>query len=297
MSQYTDMKEIVELSLNYKLDTDVTHLSAMPYENTISVRGKDTDDWILLRNLDEGATEWIEMKDINITEALLSQGQRFSTSFQIKFTNDNDLAFALSNILLDTQEEFVLLPEQGEVFDKATATLVGGDVVLEWSLIEEEGSQYEIEVIENFNNSTFDVIGTINAERTTTQPFYTFTDVDPEQKGMRYYRIKQTNADGSVYFSPVLSVMIHEKQLDNVYPNPFQDRLSLVYNASERTTIQVLMLNQDGRIIQANQVDVNIGEQIIPIDVDTQYAAGIYFLKIIDGKKTTCQKIVKMDDQ
>ncbi len=295
MSHYADMDN--EIDLNFNIRTPYTGSTTVPdldFNNTVSVRGNDMDEWIIVKNLDEILSSWTTIDDVNITEILTEHGQTYTTSFQIKFTNDNEIPFSISQIGLNEKVENGIeverLPD-----DFFTIEQVNNDVKLTWAPINTEGVHFEIELLDNFHNNTdFDVIGSVLAESTTTEPyFYTFTDKELGKKGERFYRIKQINADGTIAFSPVLSVTFSDENLNSVFPNPFVDQLKLAYAAKERSTIQVLVTSQDGKIVQMNEVEVNTGEQTIPIQIKENLPGGIYFLKVIDGFKTTCHKLIK----
>ncbi len=291
MSDYSGMDEDIELEFIHKLAFEQVPSTDEAFENTISVRGSDTDEWVLAYVLDKHSVEWTQVKNLNISELLIENNQIFTPSFQLKFSNDNNLPFAISNIRLE-EKSYELLPEITQTIHDFTVDQVDDEIVLNWTLTADENSYFEIELLDNTNTNKFDVIGVVYAEGTATQP-YTFTDSEPGKKGLRSYRIKQIYADGSFSFSPVLSVLINNEQLDGVFPNPFVSHLSIAYNAPQESTIQVLITDQNGRLIQAAQVDVSQGEQIIPIEVGKNHPAGMYLVKILDGRKTICHKVVK----
>lgn len=294
MSQYSDMSELIELDFDYRIALDQIPSNQQVLENTVSVRGSDTDEWIKIHTLGKQNLNWSKVKDLNITDLLLEHDQDFTTSFQIRFSNDNNIPFAFTNVSVHEYEEPSLTPE-GDFLPDFTAVQVGEEVVLTWTPIEAHGIHFEIEVIENYNsNVDFDVIGTVVAERTTTQPYYyTFTDIAPGKKGRRYYRIKQVNEDGSITFSPVLSVLINGEELDSVFPNPFDKHLKLAHTAEEASTIQILLLGQNGSLLYANEVDVVAGTQMIPINIEKHCPSGMYILKVVDGTKATYHKVIK----
>ena len=293
MSPYSDTEEIIELDFKYRTALESIVTSNEAYENIVYVRGADTDEWLPLHVLGKKSVDWIEVNGLNVTELLQENDQNFSTSFQIKFSNNNNQPFAFTNIVLDEYEETIM--EVPGVFSDFSAEQSGEDVILKWTPIEGQGTYFEIQVIDNYiNDENFDVIGTVLAESTTTEPFfYTFTDSEPGKKGRRYYRIKQVSADGTVTFSPVLSVLINNAELEGIFPNPFVDQLNVAYDAEDEKSVQLMITDQNGRIIQVNQVDISSGKQFVSIQMNENLPAGIYLLKIIDGSKTTCHKVVK----
>jgi subtilase family protein/type IX secretion system substrate protein len=293
MSQYANMEKELILNFDYRTATDYVVNSYEIYDNAVYIRGSDTDEWVLLYTLNKNSTEWTAVQSLDVTQLLIENDQTLSTSFQIRFSNNNNLPIAFTDILLEEKDESTI--DAADIFSEFTAEQFGEDVILKWTPIEDTGSYFEIEVIDNYNNEEdFDVIGTVLAESTTTEPFfYTFTDNEPGKKGRRYYRIKQISADGSITFSPVLSVLINQEEITGVFPNPFTDKINIFYTAQDDKSIEILISNQNGSLIQANAVDVNPGEDVISIQLNENLPAGMYLLKVIDGMKTTCHKVVK----
>jgi len=123
---------------------------------------------------------------------------------------------------------------------------------------------------------------------------YTYTDANAHE-GVNYYRIKQTNADGTVITSKVVSVdfiKINDKKVTfTVYPNPNSGQFTIDFSGIENNHEVQLVLSDmnDGREIyttsfysnsvESNKVDVNP-----PTKIPTgRYACSLIF----EGIKNT----------
>src|SRR5690606_35536569 len=101
---------------------------------------------------------------------------------------------------------------------------------------------------------------------------YSYTDLAP-LSGTNYYRLKQTDIDGSYKYSNVqLAEFIKESEAISIYPNP----VSTIATVSGIEGQGVLLLiNSHGQVQE--QVKLN-GSGIANIDM-TKYAKGVYFVK------------------
>ncbi len=96
---------------------------------------------------------------------------------------------------------------------------------------------------------------------------------------LSYYRLKQTDFDGSTSYSKIVSVNNFGKRSLSIYPNPAKDVLT-VANVSEQITVDdVQLLNALGQEIRVpfiqkeNAIEFNVSE----------LEKGIYFLKYLNA--------------
>lgn len=145
------------------------------------------------------------------------------TSFLLEETSGlNNLAF--SDILINNA---TVLPVELTNF---SASFVDQQIKLKWSTVSE------------LNNAGFEIQRSTNAKHWTPIYFlpgagnsqklrdYSFVDEHPNE-ARNYYRLKQTDYDGSTTYSKIISVDVHKDQFDlgKFSPNPISDPYTSVH--------------------------------------------------------------------
>ncbi len=284
-----------KVGLNFKYKTTPLHgtVEAAELDNKVQIRGSDNDEWIILYKLNDNELEWKSVEGLNLSELLQVNGQEYSSSFQIRFSQNNISEceideISLFDLELDTPHEVLQIVN-------FTGELVGENVILSWSTtIEPVDEIFEIQVADNYdlgNDDEFEVIGTVNGIGTTTQP-YIFNDTRPGKKGKKYYRLKQFDAEGNFTFSPVLMVD-YDFQKNEVFPNPFSDLLIVQYNGEIETTVDLFLSDNNGRIIEQLSAIAQVGTKDITFEINKELPAGMYFLRIVSQGKASFHKLFK----
>ena len=113
---------------------------------------------------------------------------------------------------------------------------------------------------------------------------YSFTDVESNKNGVRYYRLKIINADGSFKYSDVKAVMFGDAVLWQLYPNPSSGKFNLVYQLSADETMTGNLYDAKGRLVKEYRTVANGFLQKLNIDISANnYASGVYLLRIQTG--------------
>jgi hypothetical protein len=138
------------------------------------------------------------------------------------------------------------------------------------------------------------VDGSGNTSRTVQ---YTYVDESPVG-GVNYYRLSQTDFDGSQRTFEPISVEIDGNasalSVVNVYPNPFNGDFLLTYRSNEKVTTLLEILNAEGKRIFSEPLKSNSGVNVYDFNSKMQLPQGIYFVTLSQGKtRTEAIRIVK----
>ena len=134
----------------------------------------------------------------------------------------------------------------------------------------------EIDVIDGAGNSTV----TIN---------YSTIDYAPIS-GVSYYRLKQTDFDGAVTYSQIISVEKSSSDFDLVYTFASENELTLFFNCKSTCIVSFDLFDLMGKKV-VSKTNVSIAENSkISIPTDN-LSKGIYLIKASDGKKLVSKKI------
>ncbi|RNI27514.1 T9SS C-terminal target domain-containing protein [Rufibacter immobilis] len=174
-------------------------------------------------------------------------------------------------------------------------------VKLTWSTASEKNNDY-FTIERSTNGHEFTQIGQVKGNGNSQVALsYTFLDQQPVA-GTTYYRLKQVDFDGAYEYSKMITVKaapsIQKMQRVNVtavYPNPVIPSRPVVLDVELASAgeVNLVLLDKTGRTLQSKSVQGQAGKQKIELDLLQQSPAGIYFLKVYQGKEVTMHKLVK----
>ena len=173
------------------------------------------------------------------------------------------------------------VPLPVELIDFRGQITKAGQHRLIWETASERNSDY-FELQRATDGQSFVSIATKPAAGFSTQALsYRHLDALPA-KGINYYRLRQVDRDGSVEFSPIISLEnLNANRQVSIYPNPAKDLLQ----------IEMTELNESSRIRMFNSLGQLVVEQALgakttatTLDLST-LANGIYFLELNSGKE------------
>ncbi|WP_081169094.1 T9SS type A sorting domain-containing protein [Niastella populi] len=166
------------------------------------------------------------------------------------------------------------------------ATQKSDRVVLTWGTSAEMNSAWFI-VERSSNGIDFMEAGRVAArENSTVDQHYSFTEVVPVEQKM-YYRLKQTDKDGSYSYSKIVTVQTAAETAARIQPNPVQQsfRIQLPDNSQNAT---MTIYNAAGILVHKQIV-----RHLQPVNVQ-QLAAGMYYVNIQQGSKHFGLKMSKL---
>ncbi len=164
------------------------------------------------------------------------------------------------------------------------AEKVGDMVVLEWSTAMELNNDY-FTVEKSTDGENFeDIIEVVGSGNSNDVLHYSATDFETLSTPV-YYRLRQTDFDGTTSYSSVVLVKSNELQEKiTVYPNPNIDsevKVDLGLNAGANT---IVVKGIDGQILQTKVATT----QIVSLD---ELPRGVYFIQIENHSKSNLKTI------
>jgi hypothetical protein len=131
-----------------------------------------------------------------------------------------------------------------------TVSVVGNGVELNWTTASETNN-YGFEVQRGTDQKTFERIGFVAGNGTTTTTrAYKFTDRDLAA-GTYYYRLKQIDTDGTVTFSDAvradIATVVRAYALHQNYPNPFNPTTTISFDLKETGHAKLRLFNMLGQ--------------------------------------------------
>ncbi|MFZ1807116.1 MAG: T9SS type A sorting domain-containing protein [Cyclobacteriaceae bacterium] len=165
------------------------------------------------------------------------------------------------------------------------ATPQPGAVKLEWKTATEINNDF-FEIQRSIDSEQWIEIDKIKGAGNSNDPIqYQHYDNQPIQ-GLSYYRLKQTDFDGSVDYSPIVAVNYKGVTEIEIFPNP---------------STGVFTIPQMQLTTEHVQVYNNLGQKVeftINTDSDTQISlanqpSGVYLVRIFDGQRLHTIRLVK----
>ncbi|MEP6725282.1 MAG: S8 family serine peptidase, partial [Bacteroidota bacterium] len=239
----------------------ISNLGSQPVSNAAATLSYDLDDLVtdassLRIAKDDGITGWL---DIGGTGTANSTGTIKSA---INFTGFSD--FVLANALGGSNAFSVR-------WLQADAKLLGRQVQVTWTIGNEVNiSNYTVE--RSTDGIIFTNVALVNATAViAAEKQYEAADRLPE-KGINYYRIRQTAIDGRTSYSKTMQVNVSETADFILWPNPATTTVN-IQNRQPMSRVQCY--NSNGQLMYDAKIAAN--QYSLPVQL---WAAGMYTLKI-----------------
>ncbi len=157
------------------------------------------------------------------------------------------------------------------------------NVQLSWKTTNEINTSYFM-IQHSDNGNTFNDIGKVEAENTSGNNEYSFTDEKPVN-GDNFYRLKMVDLDGQTTYSFIIKIAFGNTSELQVFPNPAKNIIT-VNGLQNKGTIKII--SADGKLIK----QVSITGISLQIDI-SKLAKGMYILQYNNEVKTEQIKIIK----
>jgi photosystem II stability/assembly factor-like uncharacterized protein len=178
-----------------------------------------------------------------------------------------------------------------------TATLLGNELILNWSTATETNNQgFEILRFAQ-NDSEWQMIGFVPGFGTTTEPkSYSYTDSEV-LTGEYTYRLKHIDFDGSYEYSQEVEVEVATPftfSLEQNYPNPFNPNTTIKYSIPELSNVKLLLFNLLGEeVTTLVNEEKNAGNYSVEFNASS-IPSGIYFYQLKVGNYIDTKKMISI---
>ncbi len=189
----------------------------------------------------------------------------------------------------------VPLPIELVLFDAACQ---GDNTILSWVTASETNNDYfTLERSCNENFFQYEKVATISgAGNSSTTNYYNYTDSN-ETPGECYYRLTQTDYDGTATDFPPLAIDCNENSSFNfvgVLPNPAQHEVNVLFTAIRTDVVTIELSDVAGKLLLAKEVLPKLGLNKEKISI-SEFTGGVYFMRINNGSKSFVKKVIKRD--
>lgn len=154
-------------------------------------------------------------------------------------------------------------------------------VKLSWVTANEINNEY-FTVQHSMDGVSFQNVLEINGAGNSNSILSYFTSHDQPRRGINYYRLMQTDYDGTSSFSNIEAVEIFNKKI-NVYPNPVINEVNISFADFEKGKIDFGIYNVYGKEIFRNHVNIENKLQVINFNEVGSFLPGSYFVKIFNS--------------
>lgn len=184
-----------------------------------------------------------------------------------------------------------------------SATLMNNDqVLLKWATASELNNDY-FTIERSFDNQSWESIGnTKGAGNSHKTSHYQYADNlnqstdNTINQSTLYYRLKQTDFDGTSSYSKTVSVNLQQNELTqiSVGPNPFNDNLRISFQTPVYGEISYSVQNLMGETYVDKRINLQNGaEQYIDLGGLSNIPVGIYVLQLHYAGQNHQYKIIK----
>jgi N-acetylneuraminic acid mutarotase len=167
--------------------------------------------------------------------------------------------------------------------------------LLIWKTENEQNTSY-FEIERSTDGRNYIAVGNIAAFSQPGIHQYNYTDNDIVSLGVPvvYYRLKQKDKDGRFTWSRIVALSIdNSKNLILIYPNPVINEANLTITVNKKEKVQVRIIDNTGRIIKQQQMNLTEGSNALSLDV-SGLTKGIYFLELKGETVNERKQFVKL---
>lgn len=203
-----------------------------------------------------------------------------ATTQTISFTSNTS---GTCNLILDNITLSLTSPLPIELMDFTANLKNDRTVSLAWQTASEKNNDY-FTIERSTDGKNWTIIQEVQGAGNSNSVLNYQTEDVLMEKGIYYYRLKQTDFDGAFTYSDIRAIAVNNPTNEtSIYPNPTNGSFTLTY--SEEKEAPALYTSMGTEVVEYNVIPTNGG---FIYDIST-LANGIYFLKTV----TETIKVVK----
>lgn len=171
-------------------------------------------------------------------------------------------------------------------------------VDLTWVTASEKNNSY-FTIERSANGTEFEPIEIVSSKAIggNSSSILNYSTVDKKPfSGVSYYKLKQTDFDGTSKYSNVVAVNIEdEENTFDIYPNPVDagNTINLRLNYPDQKSVLVVLLDINGKKIYSKVIVVEKGnDTVTAIDLEEKIAAGVYTIVATSDNSIYKQKLI-----
>jgi len=164
-------------------------------------------------------------------------------------------------------------------------------VKLQWTTVSEKNNDYYT-LERSVDGTRFSPLAKIKAKESGREARYDWTDKQPLD-GTDYYRLSQTDRDGTTKMLGIKSVRIESAaNTVSIFPNPATDEMTINTNFSDYFDGHIEIINSEGKIVFSKSVQVEKGPQVARYSLSA-LSKGAYFVRWSDARFNATQRLIK----
>jgi hypothetical protein len=110
--------------------------------------------------------------------------------------------------------------------------------------------------------------------------------------GLSYYRLTQTDFDGHYTYSNIAAVNYKNKSNVEVYPNPTNDIVQIMFNGKEGQLMSIQIYDNKGSLVLSRQFTASDGKNNFIMSLSS-LTAGMYCINITGGYEPIKKMVAK----
>jgi len=204
-------------------------------------------------------------------------------NYVVSASDDNGGSYSVSKAVNCSKLPIELISFKGEALENGN--------ILKWLTAAEINNEF-FTIESSANGVDFKQLTTLKGQgNTSSTSSYSYLD-RTANKGLTYYRLSQTDFDGTTVEVGIISVERGETpfNITDVYPIPTADFINMDFMAPEQSVVDIEIYDLVGNTIEIHSV-TSLGHNLLNLNV-ASYPSGVYFISVVSDENKAIRKFV-----